>query len=125
MAGIVDSIPPLRLANIVRAALWQADPEAARAAAETKAEERGVWAGRTDEHGTTTLFVKAATGDVIHFNATIRQIADALAELGDTDTLDLRRAKAIGIIADRELARELLAVAQHLTNTGSRKSSTS
>jgi hypothetical protein len=117
VAGIVDSIPPLRLANIVRAALWQADPEAARAAAETKARERGVWAGRTDEHGTTTLFVKAATGDVIHFNATIRQIADALAELGDADTLDQRRAKAIGIIADPELTRELLAVAQHLTTT--------
>ncbi|TCM48036.1 hypothetical protein EV648_104431 [Kribbella sp. VKM Ac-2568] len=118
VAGIVDSIPPLRLSNIVRAALWQADPEAARAAAETKAKERGVWAGRTDEHGTTTVFVKAATGDVIHFNATVRQIADALAELGDTDTLDQRRAKAIGIIADPELTWELLAVAQHLTNTG-------
>jgi hypothetical protein len=42
VAGIVDSIPPLRLANIVKAALWQADPEAAQAAAETNAKERGV-----------------------------------------------------------------------------------
>lgn len=114
VAGIVDSVPPLRLANIVRAAMWEADPEAAQAQAEERARKRGVWAGRTDDHGTTMLFVRASTGDVIRFNATITQIAAALAVLGDTDSLDQRRAKAIGIIADPALADKLLQVAQHL-----------
>ncbi|TCN42916.1 hypothetical protein EV644_102448 [Kribbella orskensis] len=117
VASIIDTVTPVRLEKIVKAAIQQADPDAARAAAEARAKERGVWAGRTDDHGTTTLYVRAATGDVIHFKATIRQIADALAQLGDTDTLPQRKAKAIGIIADPALTNELLTVAHHLTPT--------
>jgi hypothetical protein len=117
VAHILDTLTPLRLDNIVRTAKWQADPEAARAEAEEKARERGVWPGRTDDHGTTTLFIKAATGDVIRLNATIAQIADALAALGDTDPIDQRRAKAVGIIADPALAHHLLEVARHLATT--------
>ncbi|GAA1616149.1 hypothetical protein GCM10009789_82730 [Kribbella sancticallisti] len=114
VVGIVDSVGPIQLRNIVKAATWQADPEAARLAAEQRARERGVWAGRSDEHGTTPLFVKAATGDVIRINATITQIADALAALGDPDPLQPRKAKAIGILADPALAHQLLQVAQYL-----------
>lgn len=117
VAGIIDSVTPLRLAHIVRAAMWQADPEAAQAAAEARARQRGVWAGRTDEHGTTMLFVRGNSGDVLRFDATIAQIADALAALGDTDSENQRRAKAIGVIADPALADKLLQVAQHLTTT--------
>jgi hypothetical protein len=97
VAGIVDSVGGVQLDNIVRAAMWQADPDAARAAAEEQARKRGVWPGQSDEYGTTTLFVRAATGDVICFNATIGQIADALAVMGDRDGVDARRAKAFGI----------------------------
>ena len=74
-----------------------------------------MWTGRTDDHGTTTLFVRAATGDVIRLDATLTQIADALAALGDTSVLDRRRAKAIGILADPKLAHQLLDVAHVLT----------
>ncbi|WP_344108687.1 hypothetical protein [Kribbella alba] len=114
VAGVVDSLSAHQVNNIVKAAVWDADPAAARAAAEQKARERGVWPGRSDEYGTTKLFVKAATGDVIRFDATIAQVADALAVLGDTDPLDQRRAKAIGILADPAFANELLQVAQYL-----------
>lgn len=117
VAAIIDSVTPLRLANIVRAAMWQADPDTARAVAEARARTRGVWAVRTDDHGTTMLFVRASTGNVIRLKATITQIADALAVLGDTDSLDQRRAKAIGVIADPALADKLLQVAHHLTTT--------
>ena len=117
VAHIVDSVTPLRLANIVKAAFWEADPEEARAAAEEKARQRGVWAGRTDEYGTTTLFILAATGDVIRLDATITQIAEALAVQGDTGTLDQRRARAIGILADPELTYKLLHISEHLVQT--------
>lgn len=117
VAAIIDSVTPLRLANIVRAAMWQADPDTARAVAEARARTRGVWAVRTDDHGTTMLFVRASTGNVIRLKATLTQIADALAVLGDTDSLDQRRAKAIGVIADPALADKLLQVAHHLTTT--------
>jgi hypothetical protein len=115
VARILDSVTPLQLEKLVKAAIKQADPEAARATADQKAKERGVYAGHTDEHGTTTLHIHAATGAVIRFKATLRQIADALAELGYTETLQQRMAMAIDIISDPALAHELLAIAQHLT----------
>ncbi|HEY0470439.1 MAG TPA: hypothetical protein VGD34_02220, partial [Kribbella sp.] len=114
VAPIVDTVGGVQLSNIVRAATWAADPDAARAAAEEQARTRGVWPGQSDEHGTTSLFVRAATGDVIRLNATIGQIADALAAMGDPDSIDLRRAKAVGILADPAFAHQLLDVAQYL-----------
>ncbi|GAA1643781.1 hypothetical protein GCM10009744_37700 [Kribbella alba] len=114
VAGVVDSLSAHQVKTIVKAAVWDADPAAARAAAEQKARERGAWPGQSDQHGTTTLFVKAASGDVIRFDATLGQIADALAALGDPDSLDQRRAKALGILADPAFAHELLQVAQYL-----------
>jgi hypothetical protein len=117
VADIVDTLTPLRLHNIVKAALWEADPITARARAEERARERGVWPGRTDDHGTTTFFIKAATGDVIRFEATITQLADALAALSDTSSLNERRARAIGILANPGRAAELLRLTQHLTTT--------
>lgn len=117
VAAVVDSVTPLRLANIVKAAMWQADPEAAQARAEERARKRGVWAGRSDEYGTTMLFVRASSGDVIRFKATVDQVADALAALGDTDSKQQRRAKAFGMLADPAMADKLLQVAHHLTPT--------
>jgi hypothetical protein len=117
VAAIVNSVTPVRLDTIVEAALWEADPAAAQAAAEEHARSRGVWVRRSDDHGTKSFYVRAAAGDVIRFDATIDDIAQALRTLGDTDTLDLRRAKAIGIIADPALAHELLEVAHLLAKT--------
>ncbi|MEU4607106.1 DUF222 domain-containing protein [Kribbella sp. NPDC023972] len=108
LARIVDTVTPHRLENIVKAAKAHADPETARAEAEQKARERGVYVGRSDEHGTKTIYVRAASGDVIRFDATIASIADALKVLGDTTNLRSRRAKAIGIIADPRYTEELL-----------------
>ncbi|GAA0963663.1 hypothetical protein GCM10009554_83420 [Kribbella koreensis] len=118
VAAIVDTVTPLRLANIVKAAMWQADPEAAKARAEERARKRGVWAGRSDEYGTTMLFVRASSGDVIRFKATVDQCAEALAALGDTDSVQQRRARAFGILADPAQADQLLQVAHHLTASG-------
>ncbi|NEA31775.1 HNH endonuclease signature motif containing protein [Streptomyces sp. SID13031] len=117
VASIVDTVGPVQLRNIIKAALWEADPEAAREAAEQKARERGVWTGRSDDHGTTTVFVKAATGDVIHFDATLTQIADALTTLDGPAPRQLQRAKAFGILADPSQAHQLLRVMQHLATT--------
>ncbi len=117
VAPIINSVTPRQLENIVKAAVHQADPEAARAAADQKAKERGVWAGQADEHGTTSLHIRAATGAVIRFKTTLRQIADALAQLGDTDTLPERMARAIDVISDPALTHELLTIAHHLTRS--------
>ncbi len=119
VAPIINSVTPRQLDNIVKAAIHQADPEAARAAADQKAKERGVWAGRPDEHGTTSLHIRAATGAVLRFKTTLRHIADALADLGDPDPLPQRMARALDIIHDPALTHELLTIASHLTHTTS------
>ncbi|QNE19666.1 hypothetical protein F1D05_19270 [Kribbella qitaiheensis] len=118
VADIIDSVTLIQLKAIIKAAMWEADAGDAKAKAEARAKERGVWVGRTDDHGTTTLFVKGATGDIIALNATIAQLADALAAVGDTDPLDQRRAKAAGLLSDPGLAADLLAAAaRHLSTT--------
>ncbi|TWD75387.1 uncharacterized protein DUF222 [Kribbella amoyensis] len=109
VVGLVDTVTPIRLQKIVTAAKFQADREAARAAAERKARERGVYVGRADDHGTKSVWILAATGDVLRFDATIHSLARALKALGDPDPLRLRRARAVGILADPAHALAILA----------------
>jgi len=114
VVGIVNTVTPSKLATIVKAAVWEADPELAKAQAEAAARERGVFVGPSDDHGTKRFWVRAAAGDVIRFDATIDDLARALKTLGDTDSLDARRAKAVGWIADPAAAHHLLEVARYL-----------
>jgi hypothetical protein len=120
VARVVDSLTPIRLENIVEAAKKHADPDGARKKAEEKKRERGVYLGRSDEHGTKTMFIKASSGAVIRHDATIAGIADALKIFGDTRSVQARRADAVGIIADPRYTEELLNEArQQLRNTPS------
>ncbi|TCO26211.1 uncharacterized protein DUF222 [Kribbella steppae] len=114
VAPILDTITPYRLDKIIKAAKFHADPEGARAEAEEKARERGVFVAHSDEHGSKTIYARAASGAVIRFDATIASIADALKILGDTRDLNTRRADALGIIADPAYTAELLLQAREL-----------
>ncbi|MGY4766853.1 DUF222 domain-containing protein [Kribbella sp. CWNU-51] len=119
IAPLVDSITPYRLNKIITAAKLHADPDLARAEADEQARERGVFIGRSDTHGTKTLYIKAAAGAVIRNKATLDAIAEALKTFGDTRPVQHRRADAVGIIADPRYTQELLTQARthHLTNT--------
>jgi hypothetical protein len=113
LARIVDTVTPIRLDKIVKAAEAHAAPEAARAKAEQRAKERGVFVGRSDEYGSKKIFIRAPSGHVIRFNATIASIAEALKLLGDTRPIQARRAEAIGIISDPAYTEELLLQTRH------------
>jgi hypothetical protein len=54
------------------------------------------------------IIARATAGDAIWFKATIDRIADILAKQGDTDTVEVRRSKAIGILAQPAEALQLL-----------------
>ncbi|HET7532988.1 MAG TPA: hypothetical protein VFJ83_07570, partial [Nocardioidaceae bacterium] len=54
------------------------------------------------------LVARANAGDVIFFVAMVDRIAQVLAVHGDTDPVDVRRSKAIGILATPERALRLL-----------------
>jgi hypothetical protein len=71
-----------------------------------------VFVGQADEHGTKTMYIKAAAGAVARNDAKLAAIADALAVLGDTRPVQARRAEAVGIMPDSLFTEELLAQAR-------------
>ena len=97
-----------RLHTLLEAAIYQADPDGAEEQAAAAARERFVRLGRSSEHGLKLIIARAAAGDAIWFKATIDRIAEILARQGDTDTVDMRRSKAIGILAQPAQALQLL-----------------
>ncbi|WP_328325607.1 DUF222 domain-containing protein [Kribbella sp. NBC_00382] len=114
VVAVIDTLSAYRLQKIIDAVIKEADPDAARQAAEQHARERGVWVQPSDDHGTKTIWVKASSGDVIAIDASLNDVAWALHELGDPDSLSERRAKAIGWLADPLAAYELLTAARYL-----------
>ena len=97
-----------RLQTLLEAAIYQADPAGAEQQAAAAAQERFVPLGRSSEHGLKLIIARAAAGDAIWFKATIDRIADILARQGDTDEVEVRRSKAIGILAQPAQALHLL-----------------
>jgi hypothetical protein len=97
-----------RLHSLLEAAIYEADPAGADQRAALAAQERFVRLGRNCEHGLKMIIARAAAGDAIWFKATINRIADTLARQGDEDPADVRRSKAIGILAQPAQALRLL-----------------
>ena len=85
-----------------------ADPALAAERAERARRQRDVWA-YDSEDGLKTIIARAAAGDAVWFMATVNRIAEILATDGDTDSVELRRSKAIGIVAQPAKALQLLA----------------
>ena len=103
-AGLVDArvAPSLgamswgRLQTRLQAAVYDADPEGADAAAEHAARERFVRLGRTSEHGLRGHLGEGTAGDALWGNALVARLAEILHREGDHDSLDVRRSKAFG-----------------------------
>lgn len=115
--AVINALTPRRLMAAVKAAIMEADPALAKAAADIGARSRGVWIGQSDNNGTKTAAIRAATGDLIRFDAAIENIAETFRALGDTDSLDERRARALGWLADPEAVLRLRAEHQALLHT--------
>lgn len=110
--GLILTLPWPRFETKLDAAVIHADPVGAERRNAAWAADRFVRTGRTTGHGYKLLIARAAAGDVIWFEAMIARIADVLAARGDTDEVDVRRSKAIGILAQPVLALELLTAHQ-------------
>jgi hypothetical protein len=108
IAGLAGTLGWPRLRRIVAAAVLAADPPKALSEAERAASEAGARVEDHVDHGYATIIIKATAGDIAELNHALGLIADALATLGDTSTLDRRRATAAGIIAHPTTAMDLL-----------------
>lgn len=66
--------------------------------------------------GVTSLVAHLDTADAVYVDAAVDRLARALAQQGDTDPLDARRARALGILATPALAAAILADAAELVH---------
>jgi hypothetical protein len=120
LAAHVGGLPWGQVLDLLEARIIAADPEAAEARRLAAALDRFVRTGRSSEHGLKTLYAKATAGEVIYLTAMIDRIAAILAERGDTDGIDVRRSKALGILGNPAQALALLHQAAVAANdTGS------
>src|SRR5437773_2005607 len=69
---------------------------------------RGVWLRHRGNPATTDVVMTLDTPDAFLLDQTVGRIAGELRELGDSDQLDVRRARAVGILADPQYALDLL-----------------
>ncbi len=111
-----------RLENMIAAAIIAADPAAATEAAEATERSQGVWVGRSSEHGIKDIFIRTEAPNAIWFDASIDRVADSLAALGDIDAKDLRRAKAVGVLAQPQQALNLFDITARLATGGDARS---
>lgn len=111
--GVVHSVVATlgwsRFEAILDATVKRADPEGARAAEEQAAAQRFVAVGRANDHHIRTLIARGSTLDMLSFLAAVNRIADLLGVEGDTDPIEVRRSKAVGILARPAHALGLLA----------------
>jgi hypothetical protein len=108
VARAITSLPWGRFETLLAAKIIEADPRAAEEQAKIWEAERFVRAGRTGQSGLKLLIAKANSGDVIWFMATVNRIAEILRLQGDLDSADVRRSKAIGVLAQPALALQML-----------------
>ncbi|MGZ6796624.1 MAG: DUF222 domain-containing protein, partial [Nocardioidaceae bacterium] len=112
-AGIVEvadgRIPWSRFETLIDAKVKAADPDAAAQREREAAERRFARACRSSEDGMRGFVIRGPLGLVARFDATVDFLARALAALGDEDTLEDRRLKAVLILANPVQAVHLLA----------------
>lgn len=104
----VASLPWNRLWDRLEGKVIEVDPEAAEERAQAQAMARFVRTGRSNEYGLSTIVARASAGDALFFVAMCDRLAQILALEGDTDPVDVRRSKAIGILADPARALAML-----------------
>ena len=96
-----------RLQDVVDGLIYDADPEGADAAAELAARERFVRLGRVTEHGMRFVIARSPPATDLGQGDDRPDRPDPRPR-GDTDPIDVRRSKAIGILAQPAYALQLL-----------------
>jgi len=109
VARCAHSVSWGRLETLIDAAIIEADPEGAAVAVEVAARSQGVWLGQSNDHGIKDIWIRTEAPAAIWFYASIDRAADMLGLLGDTSSKDVRRATAVGILAQPQQALDLFA----------------
>jgi hypothetical protein len=92
----------------VEAMVKSADPETAAAKEREAAEQQVATPTRSDEHGMRGFYIRAPFATIAVFDAALERIAPILADLGDIESRDRRRVKALLILSRPDLAADLI-----------------
>ena len=110
LAGKVGRIGWARLLRLARGFVGQVAADKIAAAARKAREARFVRSAADQDQPTVTeVWARLDTADAQQLEATIRAIAKKLGDNGDTDELDIRRSRALGILATPGRAQAILA----------------
>ena len=108
LAGKIGRLGWPRLLRLARGFIAQVAADKIEAAARAAREARFARTSVTSEPVVSELWARLDTADAQQLEATIQAIAKTLKTLGDSDTLDVRRAKALGILATPGRAQAML-----------------
>jgi hypothetical protein len=99
-----------RFQALVDGVVASADPQTTAEREREAAEQQLARPTRCGEHdhGLRGFYIRAPFATVAVFDATLQRIADILAELGDTDTVERRRVKALLVLSRPDVAAELI-----------------
>ncbi len=111
LAPKLGVLPWPRILRLARGLIATIAADKVTAMAEQARAARYVRKYPTDDPAVGFIAARVDTADAIFFDATIDRIADILGTSGDTDTKDIRRAKAVGILATPARAQLILAEA--------------
>jgi hypothetical protein len=106
LAPFAHQLSLTRIMRAVEAAVLRHDPDLAAEQAAKAADGRGVWVD-DDLHGTSTITAVTTTPDAAAFEAAVHRVACDLARLGSTAPEQIRRATAVGVLADPQHALTL------------------
>ena len=109
LAGKVGRLGWARLLRLARGLIGKVAADKIEAAAKKARDARFVRSAADQDQPTVTEFwARLDTPDAQQLESTIQALAKKLGENGDTDELDIRRAKALGILATPGRAQALL-----------------
>ncbi len=108
LAPKVPTLPWRRVLQLARGLISEIAADKIEQLAEKARTARFVRKLPTDDPTVAYLSARVDTADAVFFDAMVDRIADILAQRGDTDPKDVRRAKAVGILATPERARLML-----------------
>ena len=106
--GVKNRVPA-NVPALVHEALLRCDPETAEGVEEAALLSRGVWFDyrHGDSTATSRLTASLDTLDALDLDATISELATGMGRLGDTSSLDVRRAHALGLLAHPQRALDV------------------